>query len=644
MSNNNEIRRLTPKIISNEMNGDIYTIPIYQRLFEWDEEKIVQLLNDLLNSYYKDKKSLYYIGMLTAENIENNKENKYNLVDGQQRFVVMMLLGSVMKIYDPEWKAFILCGDKNRLTFNARKNDEEYLNNLISIEEKSIVSLINECEEVKDNFVNLKMRNGVKAIYKWINDNNENNDKFDKKDFCSYVFKKMSFYISQLPKDYSKKDLNKYFERMNSAGKNLENYEILKVELLKNYDGDKDQATFIWNIVSNMDKQLIREQQVNKSTETIDTRRDRFKKAFQHILNNDIKNTLEELNDKVDTSNEKSNEDNQDKQNIKYILKSVNKDNPPNEPKLRGRGPKEDSILNFTEFLLIVLYIIIDGENKKDITIDTFFDTSKLLETYNHYLVGNKDNKLSTFNTELLKYRLIFDYFIIRKNDDENTKLNYDLENIKDESDLNLKKKFIQYQSMLYAGDTIKTYYRWIAPLMKYIATQKNNDINDLLKLLKITDSKNHKSPELENLRYGSNDLGYYLRRLDYYIWEKNEDEDPSKNDNEITFFNFVRGGRSVEHLHPQNQSNVENWDEKDIHRFGNLFLISSSFNSTQSNDTVNVKFARIKDKINKKNIESLKLYKIFKSCDEQEDKWNKETMEILEKEMYEILKNSYIN
>lgn len=635
--NDKTIKRLTPKVIanSNEMKEAIFTIPIYQRLFEWDEDKIVQLLNDLLSAYYKDKQAIYYIGMLTAENGNNN------LVDGQQRFVVMMLLGSVMKIYYSEWKEFILISDKSRLIFHARKNDEEYLNYLINMEENSLVNIINECEDGKAHFVNLKMRNGVKAIYNWINDHKENDNEFDENEFCGYVFKNMSLYISQLPENYSKKDLNKYFERMNSAGKNLENYEILKVELLKNYDGDKDQATFIWNIVSDMEKRLIREKQEAKITETVDTRRNRFKDALNSIFNNNVDESLKKLNDYKDEDKEKNNDyENQD--NIKSIIDSIKKDIIPNEPKLERNRYGDESILSFTEFLLIVLYIIIDGGNREDITIDAFFDTSKLLETYKKYLIGNNEDKLSTFYINLLKYRLIYDYFIIRKNDNENTKLNYDLENIKDESDMNIKKKFIQYQSMLYAGDTIKTFYRWIAPLMKYIATQDNNHINDLLKFLKTKDNENHKCPELENLQYESNDLGYYLRRLDYYIWEQNEDS--SEKDNEITYFNFVRGGRSVEHLHPQNQTNVETWDEKDIHCFGNLFLISSSFNSTQSNDSVNVKFARIKDQINKKNIESLKLYKIFKSCDEQENKWNKEVMKTHEDEMYKILKNSYNN
>ena len=631
-SKKEDIKRLTPEKIVKEGESAIYTIPIYQRLFEWDEEKIERLLNDLWNMYNKDENSPYYIGMLTAEYGNNN------LVDGQQRFVVMMLLGIVMRYYCEDWKEFICSGNDSRLSFNARKKDEEYLNYLI---DKNLNDIIKESIEEKESFVNFKMKNGVRSIYKWINDKGERKVGFDKNKFCKYVFKNLSFYISQLPEHYSKKDLNKYFERMNSAGKNLENYEILKVELLKNYDGNKDRATFIWNIVSDMDKQLIREKQVDKSIETIDNRRSRFQRAFQCILNNDVENTLEELNDKGYSSNEKSIEDNQESPNIESILKSKNYDNPPDEPKLKEKGPKEESILSFTEFLLIVLYIMIDGENRDDLTIDAFFDTSKLLEVYKKYL----DNKnLSVFYTNLLKYRLIYDYFIIRKNNDEKIKLNYDLENIKDDSDMSIKRKFIQYQSMLYAGDTIKTYYRWLAPLMKCIAEYKKDDINYLLEFLKTIDNKNHECLEIENLQYGSNDLGYYLRRLDYYIWEKNEDEDSNKMDKEITYFNFVRGGRSVEHLHPQNQTNVETWDEKDIHRFGNLFLISSSFNSTQSNDTVNVKFARIKDQINKKNIESLKLYKIFKSCDEQEDKWNKETMKLHENEMYKILKRSYDN
>ena len=76
----------TPKAI---VEKDYYfSIPIYQRLFEWDRENIETLLGDLFRSYQKTGDD-YFIGLLTAT------ENGNELVDGQQRFNVMMLIGCV---------------------------------------------------------------------------------------------------------------------------------------------------------------------------------------------------------------------------------------------------------------------------------------------------------------------------------------------------------------------------------------------------------------------------------------------------------------------------------------------------------------------------------------------------------------------
>lgn len=69
-------------------SGLLFSIPLYQRLFEWGEEQIIQLLDDLYSSYKRNKDSEYYIGMLTVKRTENSLE----LVDGQQRFTAMVLL------------------------------------------------------------------------------------------------------------------------------------------------------------------------------------------------------------------------------------------------------------------------------------------------------------------------------------------------------------------------------------------------------------------------------------------------------------------------------------------------------------------------------------------------------------------------
>ena len=61
--------RLTPETI----DQTTYCIPLYQRLFEWDEERIIQLLDDLKS---QPAGKAYYIGMLTSTS--NN-----DLVDGR---------------------------------------------------------------------------------------------------------------------------------------------------------------------------------------------------------------------------------------------------------------------------------------------------------------------------------------------------------------------------------------------------------------------------------------------------------------------------------------------------------------------------------------------------------------------------------
>ena len=67
----------------------LFTIPIYQRLFEWDEENIKTLMNDLLQTFEKSKgKNDYYIGMLTSK----LEDGCHELIDGQQRFTVLMLI------------------------------------------------------------------------------------------------------------------------------------------------------------------------------------------------------------------------------------------------------------------------------------------------------------------------------------------------------------------------------------------------------------------------------------------------------------------------------------------------------------------------------------------------------------------------
>ena len=138
--------KYTPSEIKEK--GLFYSIPIYQRLFEWNTENIITLLEDLKKA--SKEQGDYYIGMLTST-------NSNELVDGQQRFTVMLLLGCVLQKYYDEWKGFLIADNKTRISFTSRSSDNTYIR-----------FLIEHTEEENRSFKNAKMWNGIKQIREFI--------------------------------------------------------------------------------------------------------------------------------------------------------------------------------------------------------------------------------------------------------------------------------------------------------------------------------------------------------------------------------------------------------------------------------------------------------------------------------------------
>ena len=94
--------------------------------------------------------------------------------------------------------------------------------------------------------------------------------------------------------------------------------------------------------------------------------------------------------------------------------------------------------------------------------------------------------------------------------------------------------------------------------------------------------------------------------------------------------------------MHPQNESKNIVWNNYDLNCFGNLAMISQSFNSTQSNDPVKVKFARIDDQAATNDLQSLKLYHMYLSANRSHEGWDEQKAKIHGETMFNILKDSY--
>tara|TARA_R110002020_G_scaffold404266_2_gene614334 strand:- start:3611 stop:5431 length:1821 start_codon:yes stop_codon:yes gene_type:complete len=571
-----------------------FVIPLYQRLFEWEESEISQLLLDLHSSFKKDSTTPYYIGMLTVH--QGDSSPHYSLVDGQQRFTVITLMAITFG-----WEEFLKIDESAyRLSFFAREDDENYLKRKIGkVELNSTL-----------HYVNHKMEEGINCIEKFI----QGIDLSEVDLFKEYIKNNITFFISELPHNYSAQDLNRYFEAMNEAGKGLENHEILKVQMLRKVeDSKKADYTKIWNVVSEMDKRIIRQNE----KELLNDFRKRNEEAFKNQTN------INELIKPKDNNTEKK------KESILDIKANSSK---PSE-KYFQRGEK--SILGFSEFLLQVLWISI--EDRKSITVTDFFNKYKLLETFENYLL--KDGSLveiNTFFNNLLKFRLYFDYFIIRLNGADNFNSNYSLLQVDIDDGNVLKQKIINYQSMLYVSTKS---HLWITPVLEEIDKSYEIMISDFLSFLKFWDNKRHNNRGL-SLKYGEINR-YWFWRLDYYLWENREeyfDADSKKIADNYIF----RSNRSIEHIAPQTpkrESKVK-LEREFLDSFGNLAMISSGQNSSLKNESFEVKKAHVSSFVNNSvggSIESLKLLQVHKY-----DSWDEEKLREHHNNMIEVLIKSF--
>lgn len=616
------------------INDAEYSIPLYQRLFEWGSENVAQLLDDLQSAFEKyihASSSIisgidptewdYYIGMLTSTVADKSGEKLY-LVDGQQRFTVLTLIGCVMQSYAREsWRKFLLYREKPRLSFISRKSDELYL-----------IKLINQEFDYEGELVNYNMREAIKTVRDYM-------DKYkgDKEAFAKYIYNHLSFFISELPEKYGVQDLNKYFERMNSSGKNLEHHEILKVKILSKLDGNVSLYMQLWNKIADVDTILLRKKDYQKESEA----------EYNYRKNKVLVSSLADIEACPELINNLKDEDNKDARPIKSIGIREKKPQDLNNNHFNDSR----SILRFPQLLLQTLFLYLKNKKGDEFSprLDDFFNQNKLLETFQKHLpfegVGVNKECLKEFFEHLLHCRVAMDVCFVRS-----LEYGYSLDMNLPEDNKELK-ELMMFESFLYVSSTNLTYYRWFGCLMTYVLNnQRIPKAKELfLELKKQTDSLN-KLPEYSKLNFGE-EIRYWFWRLDFYIWQHRyelfETEEDAAYLDIVENYVFIRN-RSIEHIapqHPKTESKLQ-WSESEddnklLNSFGNLVMISQGLNSALSNESYEVKTAHVQSYYNgakSGSIESLKLLLVHQNY----SKWDREAIKEHGENMYKLLEKSF--
>ncbi len=404
----------------------------------------------------------------------------------------------------------------------------------------------------------------------------------DMKDFSEFVRTKATFMRSVLSSDYSDHELNLYFERINATGRQLEPQELVKSSYFS-----MDAALFNRLIdFSCKYEEKENDNSKNKSAET----------TFEQILKND-----------------------------NFDAKLYN------EPSITSAPSNKRAIFSESTFLLHVLRLVCTNE--------TSLNQYSLL---NIFKTHSNAFEVKQYMDEMRTYRKWLDENIIYQDEDgyvfrQEDKENIEVETVRTQD----RQKLLQYQAMLTVESANQ---EWV--LKAYEKSQRSVLTLETLKSVDI-----RALPSQESMIYHTINR-YWFWKLDYLLWNNfmvnnsklvingRTVEFSKEEQNAIKNYKF-RPNRSIEHLHPQTSETP--WNDEDLHSFGNLAMISSNFNSAQSNDGVATKFGRLRDRINKgQHLESIKLLLMFKLVEGNESRWTKEIANEHGEAMYMLLNNSF--
>lgn len=603
-----------------------YTIPIYQRNYAWREAEITQLIQDIID--YTNKRNddrNYYLGTLVVFPRDEGAEIVFETIDGQQRLTTLSILASVINNdysneVNMDWfKSLNLRFDSREISMQTMT--AIFRDNLDNTEK--VNEAIEAAYEITQKQLELKLKQNNLSVV----------------EFCDYLFNRVKILRVPLPENT---DLNHYFEVMNNRGEQLEKHEVLKSKMMDHFsDLDKDTKELystcfnqIWEACSNMEKYI----HYGFTTEQRDT-------IFGiNNWNQIIPNSFEEVAQHLKAVKE-------DKFNLKFneILKGKtlkielkeDEDNP----------DRFNSVINFQNFLLHVLRV----QTKKDKPLDD----KRLIDIFEEEIKASSDKVkfVKEFAYGLLRAKFLFDKYIIKREfiagDDrwslkrlkwyEDNKVSY-VNTFGEEKSEEEKenRKILMLQSMFHVSTPTMVYKHWLNGILYYLYYSDqviaNSFINYLESLAKafVFDRYISESPleyyemiyqnegklqnssnglDFDKLEFGEIQNNLVFNYTDYLLWRKYYGKNEKANKFEFTFRS------SVEHYYPQKPlEGQKKLDEKFLHKFGNLCLISHSKNSKLSNYMPIAKKEHYRG-----NIDSMKQYVMMEDYDPKE--WREESI-----------------
>ena len=661
MSKNEHIDELTVReLLSGKTT---YLVPMYQRNYAWGEGQIKQLIQDVVDSKLRRVKN-YYIGTLVV--YVRNEGRLLEVIDGQQRFTTLSLMLAYLKnfatktdvvnsAHDIDW--FI----KPNITFESRPKSQETFDDItrdVAIEKMKVAS-------------GEKYNDGLVTGYDLIGKELASLKEISLHDFSDYLLNNVKIMRVAVPSDT---DLNHYFEIMNNRGEQLEKHEVLKAKLMSvlqdNLKGEKASKALhvldvVWEACANMERYVQYGFSSSARKSIFGQKWDEFKAVDFAFLETAIDS------DPQDES----------RLSVMEVLSGKKISDMMNKKEAQGaqQSDRFTSVISFSNFLLHVLRVHLKNEG-------VVLDDKQLITVFEEHLLGTKTEApeiaVQKFIFALLKCKFLFDHYVIKRELSQSND-GWSLKKLKlyesdsasfvnsfaetDSSYNSVNRDVLMLLSALHVSTPTLVYKHWLTAVLHYLYEQEavspepylnylenisrrfifqrylcvsgekeyfdmtfNADSEESLDEMTLADISQHK------LKFGKIENNFVFNYLDYLIWKAEK----SSGNKIYEQFEFTFRS-SVEHFYPQHPMNGhEPLDEKYLHQFGNLCLISHNKNSRLSNMPPDTKLEDIKVTLSNNKIDSLKLHKMMQMT-VNHGKWGEEQIVKHGEEMIELLLSS---
>lgn len=569
----------------------IYVVPVYQRSFAWRAEQIEQLIGDIRDAIAHGEEK-YFLGnvIVTARGSESSE---YEVIDGQQRLTTLYLLLTFLTRTDR------VAGRRfqrhsTRLRYESRPRSSEALRRLDGGFPE------NSANTAPGSLEDSGIHQGYNIIQQYM-DQHVSGDALQI--FGNYLLHHVQLVRASLP---ASTDLNRYFEVMNTRGAQLQPVDIVKARLMSYLPHETERACFawVWDACSKMDSYV----QGPLARGNPSLRDALFDENWSWLAASSFEDLLEAFNDhnNAQSGPPRRTDANASSISIDEALAIYSEKNAS-----EGADPSDadrfSSTIPFNSLLLHALRLLESQANPLE--DEGSLDDKRLIKLFSTEFSEKRPDRVREFISMLLRTRVAFDSCILKReflatySDEGEWSLrkvvktrrgnkstigyrNTYAGDSKDDSDTidPTTRELLLLQGMLRVTYTSPRTMHWITLALHHVLQAEspaNVSVKDLVFLLQTyVREKVREAFPFANEPVGFNISRVVFTYLDYLIvvnnWVPNLASDYR--------FSFRT---SIEHFYPQSpdeQQSGERVSATNLHKLGNLALVSVGANSKFNN------------------------------------------------------------